>query len=556
MIGTLRRHSTWVWFIIIAFMIVGLVVVFRPQSNYSRGGGAVNYGSIDGRAISQTEIDEARAEVYLRYFFSYGDWPNKARRNPAFDEEQQIYQWLFLVRKLEQYNIRVDTATVARAANSVLRQMGQQGQPMPFEVFVQRVLQPEKLNAGDFERYLRDFLGIQQLASVVGLSGQLITPQDAHGFYVRNFQELSVQAVFFSSSNYLADVKAPSPEAVAQFYTNHMSDYRIPEKVQVRYVRFGISNRLAQAETQLTNLNEIVEANMEQVGTNYTRIAPTLAEAKAKIREEIIRRQALIDAHRQANTFDSTLYDMTPVQATNLLPLARTNGLTVQVTKPFAEDTGPTEFDGGANFGPTAFALTTNNPFAEPIVASDAVYVIALDKRIPSEIPPLDKIRDEVQSDYRHYEAVSLARHAGETFALVATNGLAKGKTFQAVCAEAKVKPASVPPFSRNTRTLSVVEDHLSLNQFKRLAFTTPPGKVSEFSPTMEGGAVVYVQKVLPVDEAKMKADMPQFLGVLRQERQSEAFDEWMRREFSTALANTPLSRRRSGPSGAAPGQP
>lgn len=556
MIGTLRKHSTYVWFIIIAFMIVGLVVVFRPQANYGPGGGgARNYGSIDGRTVSQPEYAAAVAEVYLHYFFNYGEWPNQAGRRTGFDEMQQAYQWLFLVRKLQQYDIRVDTATVAQYANATLRRLNG-GQPFSFDQFVQHYLLPQKLTAGDFERYLRHLLGIQQLASVIGLSGELITPQDAKAFYVRNYQELATEAVFFTSSNYLAEVAAPSAEAVAHFYTNHMSDYRIPERVQVSYVSFGMSNQLKQAESQLTNLEEIVEANMEQIGTNYTRIAPTLAEAKATLRERIIHHQALLDAQRQANDFDSTLYDMTPTRASNLEELARTNGLTVHVTKPFAQDTGPTEFDGGPKFGPTAFALTPDNPFAEPIVGSDAAYVIALDKRIPSEIPPLDAIRDQVKADYGQYEAVSLARQAGETFVQVATNALAKGKAFEAICTEAKVKPVSVPPLSRNTRTLPVVEDQLSLNQFKRLAFTTPPGNLSEFSPTMEGGAVVYVQKVLPIDEAKMKVEMPQFLEALRRERQNEAFDEWIRREAPVSLANTPLSLRGSAPSGAAPGQP
>ena len=40
----------------------------------------------------------------------------------------------------------------------------------------------------------------------MGLTGELITPQEAAAVYQREHQELSAQIVFFSASNYLASV--------------------------------------------------------------------------------------------------------------------------------------------------------------------------------------------------------------------------------------------------------------------------------------------------------------------------------------------------------------
>jgi len=139
---------------------------------------------------------------------------------------------------------------------------------------VQQVL-GGRVGAEDFERYLHHYLGIQQLVSVVALGGQLVTPQEAQFLYVRDHQELSVQPVYFSASNYLAGVPLPSPGAVAQFYTNEMSAYHVPERVQVRYVAFEMSNSMAHAEEQLTNLSELVEAKFQELGTNYVRFAKT-----------------------------------------------------------------------------------------------------------------------------------------------------------------------------------------------------------------------------------------------------------------------------------------
>ena len=54
-------------------------------------------------------------------------------------------------------------------------------------------------------------------------------------------------------------------------------------------------------------------------------------------------------------------------------------------------------------FAKAAFALTPEEPMAgEPILSEDAVYVIALKKRIPSEVQPLDAVRDQLFHDILH----------------------------------------------------------------------------------------------------------------------------------------------------------
>src|ERR1035441_9767603 len=68
------------------------------------------------------------------------------------------------------------------------------------------------------------------------------------------------------------------------------------------------------------------------------------------------------------------------------------------------------------------------------------------------------------------------------------TNGLAQGKTLTAVCDSAKLHLLEVQPFSISTRDVPEVEDHVTLNQYKQLSFTTPLGKVSNFQMTSEGG--------------------------------------------------------------------
>ena len=59
------------------------------------------------------------------------------------------------------------------------------------------------------------------------------------------------------------------------------------------------------------------------------------------------------------------------------------------------------------------------------------------------------------------------------------------------------------------------------------------------------------VKEMLPVDQAKKNADLPQFLAQYQHERQGEAFNLWLRAESNRELHDTPLFKKP--PTGAAP---
>ena len=223
------------------------------------------------------------------------------------------------------------------------------------DAFVKQFLQPEGLTAADFERYVRHDLVIQQLIQTMGLPGELVTPQEAAAEYEREHREFSAQAVFFSASNYLSAVTV-TPAAVAQFYTNYLAAYRLPDRVQVSYVEFNVSNYLAQAKAEWakTNLEEVVEANYRQLGPDYFPDAKTPDAAKAKIRELLIRNRALTDANQQANDFANARFRPVPTnepaKPENLATVAKQKGLTVHLTAPFASAYGPEEFDAPPEF--------------------------------------------------------------------------------------------------------------------------------------------------------------------------------------------------------------
>lgn len=544
MIGTIRKHSKVLWGIVITVVIITFVFWGAQPGDNGRGGGEFDFGSIAGKPIKREAFADAYREVSLLYFFSAGDWPKESAKQMGFDVDRETYYRLLMLRKVEEAGIHVSDETVARVAGEFLRNFFR-GQPVSMDLFEKNVLARGGLTALDFERYIRNLLAIQQLMTAHGLAGRLVTPQETRLLYERENEELVTEAVFFSASNQLASVSA-TPQAVGEFFTNQMARYRVPERVSVSYVAFEVSDFLAQSEAELvkTNLVELIEANYQRLGTNFFQEAKTPEEKRAKVRENLIQGKATLLARQQANEFANTLDKINPKTAANLEKLAGERQLTVKVTELFDREEGPKELKAGPDFLRDAFNRTADEPFAGPLAGADAVYVIAQKDHLPSEIPPLEKIRDRVTADYKLFQAAMVARRAGSEFAAALTNGLAAGKTFSSLCVEAGVKPVIIPPLSLSSRTNGVVEEHVSLRQYTSVAFATPVGQVSQFVPTMEGGFVVFVREKLPIDLAKMTADLPAFATSVRQTRQGEAYNEWFRREAERGLRDIPAFRQ------------
>ena len=547
MIGTIRKHSKVLWWIIIIAVIITFVFWGAGSSRVGPGGGRAtgDFGTINGKKITQSAYVGAMNEFRLFYLFHYGEFPGKKSNVSDADMEREAYIRLLLTQKADELGIHVGEDAVAAMAGQMIRSLGRNGQTVTMEEFTKQVLTPNNLSVMDFENFVRHDLFIQQLVQALGLSGAFVTPQEAAGVYQREHQELSAQIVFFPATNYLSSVKV-TPEAIGQFYTNYLAAYRLPDRLQVSYVAFNVSNYLAQskAEWAKTNFDAQIDSFYLQYGAQAFPDAKTPAEAKSKIRELLITQRAQAAAKAEVNDFASAVFKLEPAGAGNLGTVARQKGLTVHVTAPFSAADGPQEFAAPEGFVKAAFGLTPDAPFANPIMGKDTIYVIALAKQLPSEIPPLAEIRDRVTLNYKFQEARQLAQRAGTNFVHTLAGSMAAGKSFSAACVAAGLPPQVLPPFSLSTRELPQLGELAELNQVKQTAFTTPVGQPSAFEPNNVGGFVLFVQSQLPVDQSVMNAELPQFITSLRRARENEAFNEWLQIEASRDLSDTPLARR------------
>src|SRR5215813_15508471 len=106
MFGTIRKHQTWLWAVIITLTIISFVVFFSPYSRMNNNGRQMssNFGSINGERISEDDFRRAYDEVKIEYFFmSGGNWPRSEEeaKKQGFDLEQKTYFRLLLIQKMQ-----------------------------------------------------------------------------------------------------------------------------------------------------------------------------------------------------------------------------------------------------------------------------------------------------------------------------------------------------------------------------------------------------------------------------------------------------------------------
>jgi peptidyl-prolyl cis-trans isomerase D len=435
----------------------------------------------------------------------------------------------------------VSDHSVARAARERLGDFA----PDKFE---REFLSPQQLTLEDFERFIRHETAIQQLVGVAAASAKMLSPREAESLYRKEHEQVAVDVVGFWGTNYLAKVQA-SPAAISNYYTQNAAKYRIPPRVQVSYLEFSASNYLAEADKELaqrTNINAYVEEEYtKRGGTNSfkdTNGVPMAAQAaKDKLKEDIRIQFALMSARRKAAEFGNKLLDQKQQTLQTFENLAAAEGYPVKVSPPFHKQE---DIDFPTAFRDKAVALNRESPILySPIPGEHAVYVLALKTNLPSELPPLDKIREKVAADYKHAQALEMARKEGTAFQTTLTNGLAQKKTFAEISASANVKPVSVPPFSSITNAVPGLDERIDLRTLQNDGFKLKPGEASQFQNNPEGGFVSYLKERIPVSDAQAKAELPDFIGHLRAYRQNEAFNDWFRKEAEQARLTLPKSQ-------------
>lgn len=527
----IRKHQAW-GAVFIGAVILSFIVFMNPGGSGRAGSGPEVHGVIGGVPVREPEFRAAAREMSLELALR-----GQARASDRLTH-QDVLNRIFALREARALGIRVsDEAVAARIVGLPVAQDERTGRfsREAYQQFLQQV-QQLGFSESDFTQYIKHGIALEQLATLAGVSGALVTPREAAARFRARHEQFAVQLVLFATSNQVAAVDL-SPEALGRFYSNNLPRYRLPEQITVSYVRFATTNFLAEGEAALaarTDLATLIEAEYLRRGTNAFRdsagdVLPAEA-ARTQLREEFVRQAAFDAARRAANDFANELY-REEASPDALRAVAAGRGLSAGVSSPFAAASrGPAELRVPPQFVRSAFALTEAEPFGTPMPGEDGVYVFALRDRIPAAIEPFEAVQLRVTEDWKRTESARLARARAEEFRAAVTNALAAGKTFEAAAAEAGVTPLALPPFSLMTPSLPELGARMTLNEVLQAVAELPAGAVSDVESTADGFFVAWLQERLPAAETQMASELPALTEEMRRQGSYAAFNEWLQR--------------------------
>ncbi len=543
MFATIRKNQKWLLWVIISVIIVTFVIFFTPEANNMLGGATkVDYGSIEGKPVTEGEFEQGRIESGLVYRLSTGSWPGDAgARGPEFEVVTASLQRVALLKLIEQFDIHADDNAVVTWIRRNFTDADNTFNKGFYDQFLATNLKPRGIDEELFHEFIKHQVAIGELQNVMAASGSFYTQSEAKADFGRQFKSRTTEAVFLSTTNYLPQVKVDT-NAVKLFFTNSIARYREPAKAQATYVTFPNSNYTAQAEAKLAEIEDLdkdLEAAYEARGTNsfFGDDGKPLSkeDAIAEIKSDEADRIAHLEARKAANDLLTKLYALQEEQKnlfeTNLVSLAKEAGLTTQVTAPFDASLGPIEVDFSARnpFASSVFALSAGNAVSlEPVRGQSAVYVVALNKRIPSQTPKFETKAEQVTEDYKDSEANRLMREAGTKLYDQLTKATGEGKSFSDAAKEAGQTAITFPAIGQRDRTQADIAKYVSYQNYAGTAFQTDVGQVSRYATVGDTGYLVYVKEEAGPSEEQLAEELPDFIDMNRQSRESAAFNAKM----------------------------
>ncbi len=544
MIGSIRKHSNWLWAIIVTAVIASFVIwsdAGGGRNSFDFGGS--DFGKLYGRPITRDQLLKARTAVSVDDALRGG-----RARGASADNERQVAELMVLQAKVKEMGIQVSDDAVGKYLRENFKDASTG--TFNYDVFIQNLLQRTRIDESTFLEHIRQQVAIQHMVETVGAASRLVTPREVESDYRRDNERWVTKAALFSVSNRVASITA-KPEELTKFYSNRIAYYRIPERSVLVYVRFDATNYIAEAESMISKeagftnrLEEFYKQRGAEMFRDENDKVLSKEAALRKIRDEASSQGALGLARQAAVRFNDELGALTNVTASSFAMTASKLKVPLRSTTPFRVGERIMGLETVQSLPQRVAGLNAETPYTEPLDGEGFVVIPMLQTKLPPEIPSFETVRERVLQDYKMDRARAATREAGEKFQATAAAGLASGKRFDDITSSEKVPVISVPEFTTAAQNVAGLDSRLNLYLVRNAATSAKSNGVSRYTESSDGGFVLYLEKKEPVSDEAVKLALPTALAEARQQRRMSVFQSWFASEFqkSGALASKPTT--------------
>ena len=359
--------------------------------------GPSNYGlKVNGDTIGTDTLQNAWQQQQAQYVQALHGAPLSDAQKSALQQQliDQYIRQTLLQQRSDQAGYRVSDADVEQAYQS---------EPA-FQVdgkFDPRAARAALLQAGmtpeAYEADRRQALRIEQLTQGIQLS-DFLTPSELSRIYALENEQREVRFAVLPADHYSSAVKIDDA-SIAAWYKAHQSDYLSPDSVDLQYAQLT----MASVEAQVPVTQADLQAYYDQHKSSYSQIEMRHAH------------HILISV---ANPKDPKSDAAALAKAKDILAQLKAGKDFGALAKKYSADPGSAAQGGDLGwaersiyvpaFADALFGMKQPGLYPTPVKTQYGYHIIRLDEIRPAQVPSLDKVRAQVEQQYRKEQASAL----------------------------------------------------------------------------------------------------------------------------------------------------
>jgi peptidyl-prolyl cis-trans isomerase D len=494
MIKILRKHRNWLMIVIAVLALPFCLYFVKSDTSLIRSD---TFAQIYGRKITRVEAQRDANLYQLATLLQVSDLtevlaPGKGEFNQKAAEF--IINLTILRHEAERLGIEPTEADILDAIRNFAGLRGASGyDPAKYDQVERTVLPSLGFTNQQLRELAHDALCLKRIMELVGAAVSRPESENKSSYeqlYGKNF----VSVVRVKATDLLKDIKV-SDDDVKKYFESHQSELKTDPKRKVEFVRL--------------TLNE--------------------EQKKLKDKERIDALQKLAD---RANDFSQALLE----KGADFHQVAAKFQLPVETTGEFTATAPDPKLKQDSQLNQAAFNLTQQEPNSDPIQAADGFAILHLVSVVEARPLTLEEAKQKVVDAIKNERGREMAMANGRKAAETLRNGLKAGQPLQSLLAQAgSLKAEKVEPFTIADDTegkkpaQNLKNEPTDMMMIKSVAGQLLPGEVSEFTPWLDGGVIVLMEKREPPDPAKYQQAKGEFEQRYLKTAREYVFAEWLR---------------------------
>lgn len=382
----------------------------------------------------------------------------------------------------------------------------------------QQLLKANRITPKDFEEAQKEELLVKKARQKIK-DGVTVSDEEALQAFKKQNDKVDLLYTSFSPSDVRGEVKL-SEQDLNGYLQNHQEEFKTPEQISLLYIVIDP----AKVATKLTVTDEEAQTYYQKNIDRYQEKGGILPfnEVKERVKADTVKAKGAKQAYEMAA--DALNKNQ---QSADINAAAKSLGVTVAETPLFTAAAPAAQLASETEVIKRAFLLKTGE-LGGPVETHRGIYLLKLKEKKPAAVPPLEKIRAQVEIRAKEEKARELAKKKAEEAVAQLSKGGAGMKLQETGSFAYSDKNPDIPKIGKSSDLMEA-------------AFTLTAASAAAKTPFKVGDRwyAVKLKSRIAADTAQFQKTKEQIKQGLLPKKQQEALDNWLKGLKSKAKIET-----------------